>query len=160
VYAPILWVDLRGDKHIAHRCLEPIAFTHNFHGIIPFDEGSTDCLCAVLNTCFSWLLIEVLGRRGLGGGAVRVLVEDLRFQFPVLGPSAFAPSQRTQLLAAFQGLSNREVHSVFNELNQSDRRALDNVVFDVLGLTAGECEAVYEAVVELVKRRLEKAKSI
>jgi hypothetical protein len=31
------------------------------------------------------------------------------------------------------------------------------VVFDVLGLTAGEREAVYEAVVNLVRARLEKA---
>jgi hypothetical protein len=37
---------------------------------------------------------------------------------------------------------------------------LDEVVFNVLGLTAGECEAVYEAVVELVRARLEKAQSV
>ncbi|MEM3146957.1 MAG: hypothetical protein QXY94_05360 [Archaeoglobaceae archaeon] len=41
-----------------------------------------------------------------------------------------------------------------------ERRALDEVVFDVLGLTAGEREAVYKAVVELVRKRLEKAKSV
>jgi len=34
---------------------------------------------------------------------------------------------------------------------QPDRRALDEVVFDVLGLTAGEREAVYEAVINLVR---------
>jgi hypothetical protein len=37
---------------------------------------------------------------------------------------------------------------------------LDEVVFDVLGLTAGEHEAVYEAVVNLVRARLEKAQSV
>jgi hypothetical protein len=37
---------------------------------------------------------------------------------------------------------------------------LDEVVFDVLGLTSGECEAVYEAVVELVRARLKKARSV
>ncbi|MGC8743150.1 MAG: Eco57I restriction-modification methylase domain-containing protein [Verrucomicrobiia bacterium] len=41
-----------------------------------------------------------------------------------------------------------------------DRFALDEVVFDVLGLTAGEREAVYEAVVGLVRARLEKAQSV
>jgi hypothetical protein len=34
------------------------------------------------------------------------------------------------------------------------------VVFDALGLTQGEREAVYEAVVELVRKRLEKAGSL
>lgn len=40
------------------------------------------------------------------------------------------------------------------------RRALDEVVFDVLGLTASEREAVYEAVVELGRAQLEKAKTV
>jgi hypothetical protein len=37
------------------------------------------------------------------------------------------------------------------DLQAPDRRALDEVVFDVLGLTAGEREAVYEAVINLVR---------
>jgi hypothetical protein len=40
------------------------------------------------------------------------------------------------------------------------RPAQDDVVFDVLGLTAGEREAVYEAVVALARARLEKAQSV
>jgi hypothetical protein len=46
------------------------------------------------------------------------------------------------------------------DLQAPNRRALDEVVFDVLGLTAGEREAVYEAVVNLVRARLEKARSV
>jgi hypothetical protein len=46
------------------------------------------------------------------------------------------------------------------DLQAPDRRALDEVVFDVLGLTVGEREAVYEAVVNLVRARLEKARSV
>jgi hypothetical protein len=37
------------------------------------------------------------------------------------------------------------------DLQAPDRRALDEVVFDMLGLTAGERKAVYEAVVNLVR---------
>ncbi len=37
---------------------------------------------------------------------------------------------------------------------------MDNIVFDIIGLTKGERDSVYEAVVELVKNRLEKARSI
>jgi hypothetical protein len=48
---------------------------------------------------------------------------------------------------------------VVDEIHQPDRRALDEVVFDELGLTAGEREAVYEAVVNLVHARLGKAQS-
>jgi hypothetical protein len=41
--------------------------------------------------------------------------------------------------------------SIFTEKDAPDRRALDEVVFDVLGLTVGEREAVYEAVINLVR---------
>jgi hypothetical protein len=41
-----------------------------------------------------------------------------------------------------------------------DRWALEEVVFHVLGLTPGEREAIYEAVVALVRARLEKAQSV
>ena len=57
-------------------------------------------------------------------------------------------------------MKEREVLPIFDEVDQPDRRALDDVVFDALGLTQGEREAVYEAVVTLVRKRLEKARSV
>jgi len=181
VYAPIVWVDIRGDKHICHLCVEAIPFTHNFHGIHPENSESTEELCAILNSQLSWLCIEALGRRGLGGGAVRVLVDDLRLHFPVLNPSALSSSERASLVDAFHQMANREVKSVFEELGLRpterdygridsadisldkvlpDRRELDRVVFEALGLTEQEQLEVYRAVVELVKNRLVKAGSI
>lgn len=180
-YAPILWVDIRGDKHVCHRCLENIAFTHNFHGIQPNNSKLTDVLCGILNSQLIWLFIEVLGRRGLGGGAVRVLVEDLKFQFPVFNPSTLNAQQKDNLERAFGEIAERDVGNVFEELGLPqpnrdfsninsgdisldkvlpDRRELDKVVFEALGLTEEEQLEVYRAVVELVKNRLAKAGSV
>jgi len=41
-----------------------------------------------------------------------------------------------------------------------DHKALDDIVFDILGLTEKERDEVYLAVCELVKNRLEKARSV
>lgn len=41
-----------------------------------------------------------------------------------------------------------------------DRRALDAVVFEALGLTEAEQVEVYRAVASLVKQRLTKARSV
>ena len=74
----------------------------------------------------------------------------------------------------FNKLKKRPVCSVFQELGinpnqpihsqQPDhlphRKALDGVVFDILGLTQAERDEVYWAVCELVRSRVEKAKSI
>jgi len=71
-------------------------------------------------------------------------------------------------------LSNRELKSIFIELGIKparpirvqkpkplpDRKALDDIVFDILGLTEDERNEVYWAVCELVKNRLEKARSV
>ena len=57
-------------------------------------------------------------------------------------------------------LATREVLPVYDEVHRPDRRALDEVVFEVLGLTARGREVVYEALVELGWARLEKAGSV
>lgn len=41
-----------------------------------------------------------------------------------------------------------------------DRKALDDIVFDILGLTEDERNEVYWAVCELVENRLDKARSV
>ena len=57
-------------------------------------------------------------------------------------------------------MNTAEMLNVHEESIQPDRRALDDIIFDILGLTHGERDAVYEPVVELVRVRLEKARSV
>ncbi len=71
-------------------------------------------------------------------------------------------------------VENREIHSIFTELGFDpekpireqepnplpDRKALDDIVFSVLGLTEEERKEVYYALAELVKARLDKARSV
>lgn len=73
-----------------------------------------------------------------------------------------------------RNLFSREIKSIFTELGFDpnkpireqepnplpDRKALDDIVFDALGLTEEERKEVYWSVAELVKNRLEKAKSV
>jgi hypothetical protein len=69
-------------------------------------------------------------------------------------------SERRALIQALEKLARRDIKSIYDEVKQPDRRALDDVIFDALKLTRGERDAVYEAVVELVNKRLEKAGSL
>lgn len=163
--APLLWVDLRGDKHICHFNQDLLPFEHNFYGIWG-KKVEDPVLCLVLNSTISWLLVETLGRKGLGGGAIRLVKKDL-LDFPIIKDINIDPSKHERLLL-------RDMLSVFKELGIDpnkpirdqepnplpDRKALDDIVFDALGLTADERKEVYWAVAELVKQRLDKAKSI
>ena len=60
----------------------------------------------------------------------------------------------------YDEIKTRKILPIFDEIHQSDRRALDTLIFDALNLTQGERDGVYEAVVNLVEARLSKAKSL
>jgi hypothetical protein len=106
-------------------------------------------LAVSLNSTMTTLFLELGSRTGLGEGLLDMTVYEVA-NCLVLHPS----------LVQATPLFDRPTQSIFSEIHQPDRRALDEVVFDVLGLTAGEREAVYEAVINLVRARLEKARSV
>ncbi|WP_297211605.1 MULTISPECIES: Eco57I restriction-modification methylase domain-containing protein [Thermodesulfovibrio] len=163
--APLLWVDLRGNKHICHYNHDNIPFEHNFYGIYG-EKINNESLCLLLNSTLTWFLIEIIGRKGLGGGAIRLVKIDL-LKLPCLyNPYIFFKEH--------YGLITRPIQSIFTELGFDpnkpireqepnplpDRKALDDIVFDALVLTEEERKEVYWSVAELVKKRLEKARSV
>ena len=174
-HAKLLWVDIRGDRHLCHYNAHDLYFTHNFHGIVPNDDSISIVLCGILNSTLTAFFTEVLGRKGLGGGAVRLLVEDLRRAEIVVAPSLVQKKWRSKIEELINAeFGKRRINSVFEELGINparpireqnpnplpDRKALDDIVFDILGLTEDERQEVYWAVCELVKNRLEKARSV
>ena len=169
VRTPLVWDDIRGERHICRFNPEMLAFTHNFHGIWLHNPDLAWQICACLNSTLTWFFVETLGRRGLGGGAVRILVKDLK-RTPLLIPPDYLNSESKKALhAAFTDLTLRSVGSIRQEITTNDdeifgvapdRRALDAIIFDTLNLTQGERDAVYEAVIDLVEARLQKASSL
>jgi hypothetical protein len=114
------------------------------------------------------LIVELFGRVNLGEGALdnmtyeaaSMLVLDVRKEYVGDG-------------RIFGEFMHRPIETIFIELGafvpeevsldnvKPDRRALDKIVMgDILGLTDEEQLEVYRAVVDLVKSRLERAKSL
>jgi hypothetical protein len=61
---------------------------------------------------------------------------------------------------AFEAFCRDEVQSFSDEIANPMRHHLDEIVFDILNLNKKEREEVYEAVQNLVRRRLDKARSL
>jgi hypothetical protein len=116
-------------------------------------------MAACLNSTITAIFSEMEGRRNFGEGVLWIAIYEA-VKLPMLNPGVLDTNLQSLLTERFERMSRRPVKPIFDEIHQPDRRALDDVVFDVLGLTAGEREAVYEAVIELVRARLEKAKSV
>jgi len=119
-----------------------------------------DVTLACLNASTFPLFVEMQTRNyGGGGGPIDATVYEIA-NVHILQPGYLGSAEKHELTRRFEEIRTRDIGSIFDEIHQPDRRALDEVVFDVLGLTAGEREAVYEAVVNLVRARLEKAQSV
>ena len=168
VRTPLIWDDIRGERHICRFNPEMLAFTHNFHGIYLHNIDMARQICACLNSTLTWLFIETLGRRGLGGGGVRILVEDLKRTPLLVHPKHFSAEMKRDLQSVFTELTSRSVDNISKEIRKNDkdlvdvrpdRLALDAIIFDALDLTQGERDGVYEAVNQHITTRLEKAKN-
>ncbi len=107
-------------------------------------------LCLSLNSTFFQLIVNVNGRSNLGGGALVIKIyelEDLLCVNPKL-----IPSDEIDLT-----LLKSENWDVLDP--SLERRYIDDIIFDILELTQGERDGVYEAVTKLVTTRLKKAKT-
>ena len=115
------------------------------------------------------LLVEIDGITNLGQGVIYTNVYWLE---KLLVPEAYKNELGERLSNVLTKLQKRGINSVFTELGANspdvvsldkvkpDRRELDKIVMgDILGLTDDEQLEVYRAVVDLVKSRIEKAKS-
>ena len=106
-------------------------------------------LCVSLNSSLFQLMVNMAGRSNFGGGLLKIQTYEVS-ELLCLDPSIFAFEDE----AIFTS-------SAWEMLKPSDnRRALDVIIFDVLDLTQGERDGVYEAVVNLVESRLRKARSL
>ncbi len=164
-----LWSRIHNDSHRIYECEVYAADT--FSVIYPHSiyEKIYEKIGAILNSTTTWLIKELHGRKVLGEGGLSSLGIDL------IGIEILNPENITdQIYFFFSKLKQREIYSIFTELGFDpnkpireqepnplpDRKALDDIVFDALGLTEEERKEVYWAVAELVKNRLEKAKSV
>ncbi len=104
---------------------------------------------ALANTTLCVLASEVYGRVNLGDGLLTTYGPEI-VSFDFVKASLFGAEARQHLLHCFEVMAMRDVKAIFDEVQQEDRKMLDNIVFDVLGLTQGERDAVYESVIKLV----------
>ena len=105
--------------------------------------------CVAMNATISQLMFNVSGRANFGGGLMKIQtfeVENLTVVDPRLLPNLDA--------------------RVFDSYNwdvlepSTERRQIDDAVFDILELTQDERDAVYEGVWEMVRNREQRAGSV
>lgn len=117
----------------------------------------------LLNSSLTWFFVMLRGRSNLGQGALKFEKSDaLNLEVILIESDLYTDT-----------IFNRKPLDIFTELGIDknleirkqtpnplpDRKALDDIIFDELGLTQEERNEIYWATAELVKQRLDKAGS-
>jgi hypothetical protein len=127
---------------------------------------------ALLNSTITALFSEVESRLSLGLGALKKQVYEVE-NLPLLNPNAIRNDLLEKLREHFKQLTQNNILSIFDEFGAKDpnevsldkvnpqRREVDRVImYEILGLTEKEQVETYKAVIDLVKTRIEKAKTV
>lgn len=123
---------------------------------------------ACLNSTLCLMNVLITGRKNMGDGVLLFYGPEFNNLELVL-PSI----NQSKIIEVYKKLRRREIGFLFDELGfdktmpirsqkpnpLSDRRELDNLIFDELGLSEEERNEVYWATAELVQHRLNKAAS-
>jgi type I restriction-modification system DNA methylase subunit len=175
-----LWYDLGNQqppdgiwfKAFNERVLAPLN-THKFfssdrfYAIYLHNKTHKNNLFLYLNSTVAALLVELSGRVNLGEGALdnmtyeaaSMLVVDVN-KYTVENGRTFKSFLRRPISSIFDEVGANYSKDVSLEKVKPDRRELDKIIMgDILGLTEDEQLEVYRAVVDLVRSRIEKARS-
>ncbi len=131
-----------------------------------------ELLVFTLNSVINFLMVEIFGRTGLGEGALQTYAPEMK-PLIIINPLKIETDKK-KIISVLKKYEKHKPRSIFEELGINsdkpireqepkpfpDRTELDKIIFDEIGLTKEERKEVYWSVCELVKQRLEKARSL
>jgi hypothetical protein len=169
--ADLLISMMYGDRFAILRNKAKAVEDHNLFGIFVNDPSKVDSICLSLNSIVTRALYEMLAYTLTGSIAVAKMDG---WQIKKLAFVDIKEKRKINCETILSSYYSRPMKSLFKECDIDpnkpireqepnplpDRAELDNIIFDELGLTEEERKEVYWAVCELVKQRLEKARSV
>ena len=146
-----------------------ILVSDNFQEVHYSGEKINEFVYSCNSTLFQ-LFLNIIGRANFGDGLMKLQTSEVA-GLVFLNPELISINSAKRKY--FSSFISRELGSIYDELGFlkdipikeqiprpiSDRKELDEIVFDELGLSKDERNEVYWSVAELIKQRLEKAAS-
>lgn len=153
--AQVFFAQAFGDRHVHRYCVRKIIPDARLYYMEPQDKIANALLAALLNSTVCALNTEIAGRITMGDGVLELKVEDTRDYLLVPNITKASAAQKKAIATAFETLCKREIGSVFDEVKQKDRQALDTAILSATGLDPKKfLKPIYEALCELVRERI------
>jgi len=145
-----------GDRHMHKYSDKPLIADKRLYFLSPVKGVPHELAAAIMNSSLVAFFTELAGRVTLGDGALELTVEDARDYLQVPDVRQFDKADRQAIVAAFQPLLTRSIGSVFDEVQQPDRQALDTAVLRAMGLDPDRwLPRLYDGLTTLVQERVQ-----
>jgi len=161
-----LWFALITDTHAVPYNPYDFLSDKRFYNINLKVQAQETLLWGLLNTTFTFLCAELYGRQFAGRGIdfIDITVYEVA-QLPMLRPGAIPARCKAAIINAVDSIAERAILPVLEEVNQADRRALNDAFLEAVGFTDPEerkqvLENLYAAVCQRVKTRFDRARSV
>lgn len=167
---PILFPMIHNDRNAVFLNINGVQVDHNLFEIKTKNAKNNNAIFCFLFSTVSMLLREFAGRVNLGEGALKTEGIDIE---RLLVVNYFQPKVKQQLKRWLNNHMHIKVKSIFHELNahcpeevdlekvDASRKSLDAIIMgSILGLSDSEQSEVYQAIIDAVKSRLTKSKSV
>jgi len=170
-YAPLIFPAKVGERM-------PVFLNENvfedkkLYGVTPKDSKNIFLIGALLNSTISRLFIEYNCRQLTGAQAIADIDVNIVESLSIIDIEKINKTTRKKLEDSFKNLLNSNAESLFIEIAESleevdldkikaERRELDKAIMeDILHLSTDEQIDVYKAIIDLVRSRIDRAKSV
>lgn len=172
-YEDIICVELIHDRYFFANNKFNLLYDHTVYGFSL--EQDTAIYGAILNSTLTALFMEFEGRTTYGDGALGLMQYEYKDLLTIKPDKIIGLSDEDKeiLESFFNGVSVHSFDSIFSELGveksecfdlnnvKPNRRRVDKIIFEkILNLNLNEQIEIYKGILNLVKLRLEKAKSV
>lgn len=153
--AKVFFAQAFNDRHFHRFSKLAVIADARLYSLTPVGDLSDELIAALLNSSVCALSSEIFGRVTMGDGVLELKVEEANDYLLVPDLRNATAAQKKAITAAFETLCKREIGSVFDEVKQKDRQALDAAILSAIGLDPKKyLKPIYEALCELVRERI------
>lgn len=137
---------------------EPVAVDQQIYQLTPRPGVDPEVAAALLNSAWFALQCELHGRLNLGEGVLWLAAYELG-EMELPDPRSIDPAAAARLVQSFRQLAERPIAETAVDLNRLDRWGLDELIFDLIGLSPTERESVRQALLDSLHGRRQRALS-
>lgn len=162
--APLIFPSKVGERWLVAVNRAGVFEDKKLYGVYPRRGVSALLVAALLNSTWARYYAEVTCRQMTGAQAIADIDVAIAERILIPDPRALSPLLVKKLEAALVQLAHRPVLSVFEETRRDDRRQLDELTLEAIGLRKraerrAALDELYTAVTRLVRARIEKQKA-